>query len=62
MIPFETFAHLADIDLGAPSPKPTSVEGNQVEAAQTSWTSPDGSLEVGSHAPGRGTLLRQLVQ
>ncbi|TIP77734.1 MAG: cupin, partial [Mesorhizobium sp.] len=27
MIDFKTFAHLAQIDLGEPQPKPTSVEG-----------------------------------
>ena len=47
MISFETFAHLADTDLGAPEPKPTSIEGDQVEAAKTLWTSPDGKVEAG---------------
>lgn len=30
MIPFQTFAHLAGLDLGTPAPKPTSIEGNQL--------------------------------
>jgi len=61
MIPFETFAHLANIDLGAPSPKPTSIEGNQLEAAKTLWTSPDGSLEIGiwECSPGRFSASRE---
>lgn len=61
MIAFENFAHLANIDLGTPSPKPTSIEGDQVEAAATLWTSPDGSLEVGvwECSPGRFTANRE---
>jgi uncharacterized protein len=47
MIPFQTFAHLADIDLGMSKPKPTSIEGHQLEAAKTLWTSPDGLAEAG---------------
>ena len=60
MIPFQTFAHLASLDLGAPAPKPTSVAGNQVEAALTLWTSPDGLAEVGvwECTPGRFAARR----
>lgn len=60
MIEFETFAHLAGIDLGAPQPKPTSIEGNQVEAAKLLWTSADGLVEVGvwECSPGRFTASR----
>ena len=47
MIDFKTFAHLAHIDLGEPQPKPTSLEGDQLEAANTLWTSEDGKIEVG---------------
>lgn len=47
MIDFKTFAHLAHIDLGEPQPKPTSVEGDQLEAANTLWVSDDGKIEVG---------------
>ena len=61
MIEFQTFAHLANIDLGAPEPKPTSIEGNQEEAAKTLWTSPDGRLEIGvwECTPGRFTAVRE---
>lgn len=61
MIPFLTFAHLADIDLGAAEPKPTSIEGDQMEAAATLWTSPDGRVEVGvwECTPGRFTANRE---
>ncbi|WP_287344239.1 hypothetical protein [Mesorhizobium sp.] len=47
MIDFKTFAHLAHIYLGEPQPKPTSLEGDQMEAANTLWTSEDGKIEVG---------------
>lgn len=47
MIAFQTFSHLAGLDLGQPSPKPTSIAGNQMEAAVTLWTSPDGLAEAG---------------
>lgn len=61
MIAFQTFAHLAAIDLGAPSPKPTSIAGNQLEAAKTLWTSPDGKAEAGvwECTPGRFTANRE---
>lgn len=47
MIASQNFAHLASLDLGTPAPKPTSIAGNQREAAVTLWTSPDGLAEVG---------------
>ena len=61
MIAFQTFAHLATIDLGAPAPKPTSIAGNQMEAAVTLWTSPDGLAEAGvwECTPGRFSADRQ---
>lgn len=61
MISFQNFAHLAHIDLGMPKPKPTSIEGAQVEAAKTLWTSPDGKAEVGvwECTPGRFTANRE---
>lgn len=61
MIDFQTFAHLADTDLGAPEPKPTSIEGAQMEAAKALWTSPDGKLEIGvwECTPGRFTSVRE---
>lgn len=61
MIPFQTFAHLLYTDLGAPEPKPTSFEGNQLEAAKTLWTSQDGLVEIGiwECTPGRFTASRE---
>ena len=60
MIDFQTFAHLASIDLGTPEPKPTSISGDQFESSRTLWASPDGSLEVGvwECTPGRFTASR----
>lgn len=60
MIDYQTFAPLAATDLGAPEPKPTSIEGGQMEASKTLWTSPDGKLEVGvwECTPGRFTVVR----
>lgn len=60
MIDLETFKHLAGEDVGAFAPKPTSVEGNQQEAAKSFWTSPDGKLDVGiwECTPGRFTADR----
>lgn len=60
MTDFQTFAHLASIDLGEPESKPTSISGDQVEASRTLWTSPDGTLEVGvwECTPGRFTAAR----
>jgi uncharacterized cupin superfamily protein len=61
MILFQTFAHLANMDLGTPQPKLTSVEGNQLEAAKTLWESPDGLAEAGvwECTPGRFTANRE---
>ena len=60
MIDFKTFAHLASIDLGPPRAKPTSIEGNQLEASKVLWTSDDGLVEVGvwECSPGRFTAAR----
>jgi uncharacterized cupin superfamily protein len=60
MIDFRTFAHLAATDLGAPQAKPTSVEGDQMEAAKVLWASDDGLVEVGvwECSPGRFTASR----
>lgn len=60
MIDFKTFAHLAHTDLGAPQPKPTSIEGDQKEAAKALWTSEDGAVEIGiwECTPGRFTARR----
>ncbi|MDE1173213.1 MAG: cupin domain-containing protein [Parvibaculaceae bacterium] len=61
MIDFQTFAHLASIDLGEPEPKPTSVEGEQYEAAVELWRSDDGLVEIGvwECTPGRFTAARE---
>lgn len=60
MTDFQTFAHLASIDLGEPEPKPTSIAGDQFEASKALWTSPDGKLEIGvwECTPGRFTTSR----
>jgi uncharacterized cupin superfamily protein len=50
-----TYLALANADIGAFSPKPTSITGNQVEASRTLFRSEDGSLEIGiwECTPGR---------
>ena len=60
MIDLSAFLSLASIDLGAMAPKPTTIEGNQMEAAQGLWTSPDGKTEIGvwECTPGRFTADR----
>ncbi|MDX3926127.1 MAG: cupin domain-containing protein [Shinella sp.] len=60
MIDLHTYQGLAAFDLGPFSPKPTSMEGNQFEAARVLHASPDGSLEVGvwECTPGRFTADR----
>ena len=61
MTDFQTFAHLTTIDLGTPVSKPTSIDGEQFEAAKTLWTSPDGALEIGvwECTPGRFATARE---
>ena len=61
MIDFQTFAHLATIDLGKFEPKPTCISGDQNEASQTLWTSDDGLVEVGvwGCTPGRFSAARE---
>lgn len=46
-INLQGFMGLANIELHDFQPKPTSVEGNQVEAHQAFWSTPDGNMEVG---------------
>ncbi|MCJ7995624.1 DUF861 domain-containing protein [Rhizobium cremeum] len=60
MISFENFGDLLNLDIGTFSPKPTSIEGDQQEAAMALWTSPDGKLETGiwECTPGRFTADR----
>ncbi len=55
MIDLSAFLHLADTDLGPLKPKPTSIEGNQKEAALSLFTSPDGKVDIGlwECTPGR---------
>lgn len=47
MIDLETYRDAASIDLGPPQPKPTSIIGNQLEAAKVLFASADGLVEVG---------------
>ncbi|CAN7309211.1 cupin domain-containing protein [Rhizobium sp. LjRoot30] len=60
MISVENFGDLLDLDLGAFTSKPTSLEGNQKEAAVSLWTSLDGKIESGvwECTPGRFTADR----
>lgn len=60
MISMQDFGALATLDLGAFGPKPTTVEGDQQEAALALWTSADGKVETGvwECTPGRFTADR----
>jgi uncharacterized cupin superfamily protein len=60
MIDLSTFLALTELPLADFAPKPTSIEGDQVEATHTLWTSPDGRLEIGiwECTPGRFTADR----
>lgn len=60
MISFENFGDLIGLNLGTFAPKPTSIEGEQQEAAVALWTSPDGKMEAGvwECTPGRFTADR----
>ncbi|MGB3146266.1 MAG: cupin domain-containing protein [Paracoccaceae bacterium] len=60
MIDFSDFLALADIDLGPMQPKPTTIEGDQTEAAKDLFVSPDGRVEIGvwQCTPGRFTADR----
>lgn len=60
MIDLETYKFAAGIDLGRPQAKPTSVSGDQVEAAKVLFTSADGLVEVGvwECTPGKFTADR----
>ena len=63
MIAFQNFIHLADIDLGTPKSKPTSIDGEQLEASKVLWTSPDGAVTVGvwECTPGRFSAYKESV-
>jgi uncharacterized cupin superfamily protein len=60
MINMQNFGDLASLDIGAFAPKPTTVEGDQQEAAVALWTSADGRMETGvwECTPGRFTADR----
>ncbi|MBN9055060.1 DUF861 domain-containing protein (plasmid) [Shinella sp. PSBB067] len=60
MISFENFGDLLGLDIGAFAPKPTSIEGDQREAAIVLWSSPNGRMETGiwECTPGRFTADR----
>jgi len=60
LIDLSTFHDLANAEIGAFSPKPTSIEGDQVEAVRSFFQSPDGSVDIGiwECTPGRFTADR----
>ena len=60
LIDLSTFHDLAKTDIGAFSPKPTSIEGNQIEAVRSFFQSPDGTVDIGiwECTPGRFTADR----
>lgn len=63
MIDFQTMGQLSTIDLGKPSPKPTSIAGDQMEASKQLWMSADGLMKVGvwECTPGRFTASRESI-
>lgn len=60
MIPLSAFGDLSAADIGAFAPKPTSIEGDQQEAARELWRSADGVTRIGiwECTPGRFTADR----
>lgn len=46
-VSLETFPDLANMPVGDFEPKPTSVEGYQMEAAKELWASEDGTVRAG---------------
>ncbi|MER8912398.1 cupin domain-containing protein [Mesorhizobium sp. M0761] len=60
LIDLSTFHDLAKAEIGAFSPKPSSIEGDQVEAVRSFFQSPDGTVDVGiwECTPGRFTADR----
>lgn len=60
LIDLSTFHDLAKAEIGAFSPRPTSIEGDQVEAVRSFFQSPDGTVDVGiwECTPGRFTADR----
>lgn len=61
MIDFQKYGDLAGLSLPQPKPKPTSIEGDQVEAEAMLWKSDDGLVEVGvwECSPGRFSAARE---
>ena len=55
MIDLSAFLALAQTPLGRFAPKPTTLEGDQQEAAVSLWTSADGRVDIGiwECTPGR---------
>jgi hypothetical protein len=60
MIDLSTYQALAGMDLGPRAPKPTSIEGDQVEASLTLASHNGGQVEIGiwECTPGRFTADR----
>lgn len=60
MINLSTFTDLAAVDVGAFSPKPTSVTEGQIEASVSLWESEDGKTKIGvwECTPGQFTADR----
>jgi len=60
LIDLSTFHDLAKAEIGAFSPKPTSIEGDQLEAVRSFFQSPDGTVDIGiwECTPGRFTADR----
>ena len=57
LIDLSTFHDLAKAEIGPFSPKPTSIEGDQLEAVRSFFQSPDGTVDIGiwECTPGRFT-------
>ena len=60
MINLSSFLSVATLDLGPVAPKPTSIEGNQMEAAVTLASHDGGRVKIGvwECSPGRFTADR----
>lgn len=60
MVEFLTMPGLSTIDMGALTPKQTSIVGDQLEAAKQLWASADGLMKIGiwECTPGRFTASR----
>ena len=60
MIDLTSFADLANVEMGAFAPKPTTLTPGQTEAAVNLWSSADGETNIGvwECTPGRFTADR----